>query len=305
MANARLFSKKNTSSILFIDKLKEMIRASSRLQYPESKSSLEPDFTQPIAVETSWIRRFNRRRNATKVLMRRFDVAGLEFTYENLADEYSREMFLQVLVRNLFYRTALRFPLYYSKYIKQMTDIALLREGEQELQAAEFMLQQYNLMSMGWDVRVWSNSRGILTDFVNEQYRYQNKVIVKEGDFVIDGGACWGETSMYFAARAKSQGKVFAFEFVPANLDIFAKNLALNPQYHNTVELMESGLSDGAEKTCFFVENGPGSRLTNQEEEGSAKIPLVSIDDLVEKRGLEKLDFIKLDVEKVLIISSH
>lgn len=293
----------NSSSTRFWDKAKMMVEVAARFRYPEPWYTLEPDFSRPVAVELSWFKRFQEKRQAMKRLKERYDLSGLEFTYNNLADEYSKEMFLYVLVYRLFKRSAVRFPIYYSKYPKQISEIASLRMDGQEfkqkfLYAGVFSLHKYDLSPIGYDVRLWCNPLGIVIDYLNEQYRYQNVVNACPGDYVIDGGACWGDTALYFAAKTKPAGKVFSFEFVPENLDIFKKNMDMNPQYNGTIELIEGALSDGSAASSYFVQNGPGSFLTDQPQEGGMEIPLMSIDEMMEKRQINKLDFIKLDVEK-------
>jgi FkbM family methyltransferase len=56
--------------------------------------------------------------------------------------------------------------------------------------------------------------------------------ILKAGDWVIDGGANTGYTSMSFAALVGNTGKVLAFEPDPDNLAKLRTNIRLNDAYH-------------------------------------------------------------------------
>ena len=138
---------------------------------------------------------------------------------------------------------------------------------------------------------------GILIEFVLEQYRYKDIVTVEEGDYVIDGGACYGDTALYFANRGKDKGKVFSFEFMDENLEIFKRNLELNPQYKNNIELVSKPLGLNSGEKLYAVFNGPGTSITSQRTVGAVEFEIISIDDYVSQNNIEKIDFIKLDVE--------
>ncbi|HYD40128.1 MAG TPA: FkbM family methyltransferase [Anaeromyxobacter sp.] len=115
----------------------------------------------------------------------------------------------------------------------------------------------------------------------------------RPGDVVIDGGACYGDTALWLAHRTGPAGRVFAFEFMPAHVEIFRRNMALNPALAGQVELITRALHRRSGLQLSFVDSGPGSRL----EAGAGPVTTVTIDDLVRERGLERVDFIKLDIE--------
>ncbi|NJM81009.1 MAG: hypothetical protein HC854_17910 [Flavobacterium sp.] len=60
-----------------------------------------------------------------------------------------------------------------------------------------------------------------------EQYSYKNNnqdiVSVEKGDTVLDVGGCWGDTALYFASKSGENGKVYSFEFIPGNINLFKK----------------------------------------------------------------------------------
>lgn len=150
-----------------------------------------------------------------------------------------------------------------------------------------------------------------LNTFLLEQYRDQaaeEVIAVQENDVVIDGGACWGDTALYFGNRVGEAGKVFSFEFDPANIAIFEKNLTLNPSLSNCVEICPFALWDksGQEINCSSnygtssaLDIGTGSSKTAQ---------TLTIDDFCAEKNLI-VDFIKLDIEgaelRALIGAEH
>jgi FkbM family methyltransferase len=154
------------------------------------------------------------------------------------------------------------------------------------------------LESIGFEIKLINNKMGTFISFLLEQYKYKNKVFIKKGDYVIDGGGCYGDTALYFADMVKDQGKVFSFEFIKDNLDIFNKNIKLNPDKRDIIELVERPLWSFSETEFSAVGSGAGSRLSNIKENENAQLyKTISIDDFVAKNKIEKINFIKLDIE--------
>jgi FkbM family methyltransferase len=113
---------------------------------------------------------------------------------------------------------------------------------------------------------------------------------VRAGDVVIDGGGAWGDTALYFAHAAGPQGRVRTFEFEPANLERLRANLGLNPELAARVEIDERALWHASGERLAIVPFGPGTKIAAG---GELDVPSAAIDDL----GLERVDFIKLDIE--------
>lgn len=67
--------------------------------------------------------------------------------------------------------------------------------------------------------------RRFYVTFIQKQYEYftdiNDSIKTEKGDVVIDAGGCWGDTALYFAHEAGNDGKVFSFEFIPKNLEVF------------------------------------------------------------------------------------
>jgi FkbM family methyltransferase len=143
---------------------------------------------------------------------------------------------------------------------------------------------------------------GSLTAFTLEQYAYrkENKVIsVQQGDIVLDGGSCWGDTTLYFADKVGTHGKVYAFEFVKNNLEILFKNINLNPHLKNRVDVVQKALWDvSGEILEFYPNRGPSTRIGIVDSQiDNLQASSISIDTLVQEKEISKIDFIKMDVE--------
>jgi FkbM family methyltransferase len=113
----------------------------------------------------------------------------------------------------------------------------------------------------------------------------------KGESYVIDGGACLGDTALVFSNAVGASGKIFAFDPISEHLEILAHNTRQFP--HHNVVVMPYGLSDKNTDFDPIVLNhySPGFRSGNQD------IPLRSIDYLVRDKVIDKIDFIKLDIE--------
>lgn len=159
---------------------------------------------------------------------------------------------------------------------------------------------------------LYTNSMGIQFELHLEEYlmkqiylydlyernsvRYLKKM-VKEGAICIDGGANSGFYSLTFARLAGEKGQVHAFEPVSINFDRFKKNASLNrfPQ----LTLNQVGLSDEAKSMeIHFGGNNLGTASLYTQDKGKTEtIPLRTLDSYCEEKGIEQIDFLKIDVE--------
>ena len=135
-------------------------------------------------------------------------------------------------------------------------------------------------------------------------------MLVEEGDIVIDCGACFGVTSLFFAKRAGKSGKVIAIEPEENNYDVLPKTAKMNegkvapiiplkvPVYKENcqLELYISGTP------MFSLSHTLYKDIEHKEIRESLiglteRVKAVRIDTLVEELGLERVDFIKMDIE--------
>lgn len=291
-------SKSDNKNSVFCSKLYKLAQTAVSYTYPEGKNDYTPDFTRPVILETSMIKNIKEFNMIVQKIGVKLNLQGLEWTYNNLDDEYSKEMMLRVVVYNLFDDVKIRFPLYYSNTFFKLNDYeqAMRIDDEQiNLWFDIIKLKKYDLAILGYDLKMWFTMGGIFIDLVNEQYRYKNIVKAEKGDVVVDGGACYGDTALYFAHN--TQSKVFSFEFLDENINIFNKNMDLNPKYKDYVTLVPKPLSKVSGEKLYAISNGPGTSVTKQYKDGAKEFETISIDDFVAQNRIEKIDFIKLDVE--------
>lgn len=280
----------------FIDKLYVNLKGCIPFLYEDNPKNEFPDFSKPYLVETSWLK--NRQKwSAIKKTFKNFNLKGFEWTYNNLADNFSKEMFIFVVCYKILGNSNFRFPFYYSSVYEKMSAIQDMSVDDETITLwfDIIKLKKHNLAKLGYGLLLWSGVGGITLEFLLDQYNYRNMVKVEGNDIVLDCGGCYGDTALHFAHN--TSGKVYSFEFIPENINIFKKNLALNPKYADQVVLTSSPLGIVSGEEVYAVANGPGTNINAQKSENTGVYYTVSIDDFVEKNHIEKIDFIKMDIE--------
>ncbi len=170
--------------------------------------------------------------------------------------------------------------------------------GVPTLRQAQFELKCFDLSRYGFDLRCYAIPLSLIMDFVRRQYE-NGDVGVRAADVVLDCGACWGDTSLMFAHQCGKTGRVYAFEFVASNLDVFHRNLALNPLFAPRITLVPHAVSDRSGERVSCADKGTSSSISLQQGGAvNTEFPeSISIDDFVRSHGLTKVDFIKMDIE--------
>lgn len=120
---------------------------------------------------------------------------------------------------------------------------------------------------------------------------------LRHGDVVIDGGANQGIFTTAFASYIGAEGRVLAVEPMPYAVERIRDNAALNGFANVTV--FEGGLSDQAGTATLDLSRGVGSASITTDLGGTEtrEIATATIDGLVAEYELDRVDFIKLDIE--------
>lgn len=115
----------------------------------------------------------------------------------------------------------------------------------------------------------------------------------EEGDHVVDGGACVGDTCVIFAKAVGKSGAVYGFDPVQEHLELIEHNGRLNPDCN--IVAMPYGLSDSDvdARPIHLGTYDPAFNLRRKTE----TVPLRSVDSLVSAGTIPRVDFLKLDVE--------
>lgn len=122
----------------------------------------------------------------------------------------------------------------------------------------------------------------------------------KKGDCIIDAGAYDGVLSIYFSMMVGNTGKVVAFEPDKKNFKDLLENIKLNNV--DNIITINKGLWNKNEYLEFFrCDNDPNSiivQLIDNETKGNIdKCEVVRLDDELKMLRINKVDFIKMDIE--------
>jgi|SRR5579872_6244769 len=225
-----------------------------------------------------------------------------ERTYDLFDSYYSRQVMIKLLAFRVLTNRYMKLPQNEPEFWKLRRR---LEAGEFQdrsvlsLEVGGFVLPMYDLHPYGYPMRLHAHPMNILNTFMLKQYDSRVSdvsVHVQPGDVVIDGGACWGDTSLYFACLCGDAGKVFAFEILPENLAILEQNMKDNIGLANRIECVRRALWNRSGETIGYTSRASGtSLLAGSKDDGS--VETLSIDDLVDQRHLKRVDLIKLDVE--------
>ncbi len=131
-----------------------------------------------------------------------------------------------------------------------------------------------------------------------ETYK-MSKVVPEPGDVVVDVGAYRGDTAAFFRKYIGGSGKVYAFEPDEQNYAYLTENIDRNRM--DNVIPVKKALYD-KNTTCNLISTPQsGSFLYVMKEhldtEDFSKVNAVTLDDFCTENGIEKLDFIKSDIE--------
>jgi len=144
-------------------------------------------------------------------------------------------------------------------------------------------------------LRVESLPEAIVDSIILEQYLLPGLVEPRSGETVLDVGAFMGETSLWFARKVGSSGKVVAFEPVPSLADRCLENVRRNAG-QALPEIRIENVAVGARSgSCTMTERGDSGDAVTATSTGD--LAMVSIDDYVRTSGMSRVDFIKMDIE--------
>ena len=130
----------------------------------------------------------------------------------------------------------------------------------------------------------------VVENWLLDGYMLPGHCKVEAGDVVFDCGAFNGNSSIVFSRNA-TDGKVFAFEPNALTAQGLTRNIIA--MGCRNIEVVAAAVSDRP-GTVRFNQNGAASRLTS---DGEIEVDVITLDAFVQKRGLDRVDFLKFDIE--------
>ncbi|MGE5623777.1 MAG: FkbM family methyltransferase [Methanocella sp.] len=223
---------------------------------------------------------------------------GIERLDQLLADGASRELLVTLLTYRILGNWKVKLPTDTPDYwAMRATARSLARPQSLHLESSDRWLSLLDLEEAGFRLRMFDAPHQICATFLVKQYEHGTLVRPEPGDVVLDCGGCWGDTALYFAHEVGTEGQVHSFEFIPSNLEVFRRNMGLNPDMQDCIRVVERPLWERSGLPMRYVDEGVASRVTFGNRGEGETVCTLSIDDYVQQAGLRKIDFIKMDIE--------
>jgi FkbM family methyltransferase len=151
---------------------------------------------------------------------------------------------------------------------------------------------------IGPDWIYWAIHMGL--DFEPEPTAMVRK-LVRPGDRVLDVGANFGWYTTLFAQEVGDRGQVFAFEPVPSTMERLRENLALNWLERRVTTVPAAVGKEPGEVTVYLFDRLSHSCASlstlGETEYQSVAAPIVPLDRFATEHAMERVDFLKCDVE--------
>lgn len=139
----------------------------------------------------------------------------------------------------------------------------------------------------------------IVHAFLKKQYFFERgNIAIKpvQGDYVIDAGACFGDTALAFSCAVGQQGRVWAFDPLPPHLTVIQHNILQNN--FTNIEAVPLAVGEESNHLSSAAPIGPNTMQPGFCIFGNdTAIPITTIDDFVHDKSIPKIDFIKMDIE--------
>ena len=230
---------------------------------------------------------------------------GIEYLYCRLADDTSKQLLVQIMAYRLMGHRKVKLARNDGTLWSNVEHIDRLPVSGTDIHVdfQNLQLPLRDLTGIGFDLRCYCTSRGASCVFIQKQYELDRDGIIckaEKGDVAIDAGGCWGDTALYFAHEVGETGKVYCYEFVPSNLAVLEKNLAANSNLSSRITVIPQPLWEHSDRVLYYVDWGPGSRASFKKLRADfedTKCTTTTIDDTVASNGIDKIDFIKMDIE--------
>ncbi|MBU8893921.1 MAG: FkbM family methyltransferase [Bacteroidales bacterium] len=123
---------------------------------------------------------------------------------------------------------------------------------------------------------------------------------VKSGDYIAEMGAYMGHYTIYLSEKIGPKGKVIAIEPMPDNLKILKKNIEKNNL--TNVDIVPKGVWKEKNEIIFQRKKGDhqsGSIELNYTDKDSLKIPVDSLDNILNEQAVSHVDFMLIQLNGV------
>ncbi len=145
----------------------------------------------------------------------------------------------------------------------------------------------------------WVQQNAFLLGEYEEAEFMAISTFIKHDCVFIDIGANFGWYTLYASSLIGKDGNVIAFEPFPENYKRLKKNIELNPKRKIIAENVAVGEKKGQLDLYYNKEEQNLGMVSKNMTPNSSKktVPMIALNDYVIDKNIEKIDFIKIDIE--------
>ena len=220
-------------------------------------------------------------------------------TQELMSDKYSRTLFAEILLQKIIGEKNFKLRSFSRTFIESYEGCVKLFLKSNE----EAIFEGWQLKKMKYkDLTVFSIPSLFNCMISNRLYEYKCSnvhILIEPGDVVIDAGIGWGDTTVFFSWLTGNipGSKVIAIDIQKESLRLLDIQRRNNPTLKN-ITSFQNALSSKDGSNFNIENNGPGSKVMPSEANNNTNtVESISIDTIVKKNKLKKLNFIKMDIE--------
>ncbi|HET6509612.1 MAG TPA: FkbM family methyltransferase [Baekduia sp.] len=231
--------------------------------------------------------------------------------WDRIGDEASRALLLRFLAYRALGPAHVRLqldPVEYRRAVIGMTAKIVRGVGLAGMPGMPFEWAHhlYDFTPTGTPLVLSGPPLPLASTIVFSQYAYRDEAAApmarpRAGDVALDVGGCWGETALWMATLVGPSGRVHCFEPGRSNLGLLADNLERNPGLISRVSVHTDPLGSRAGEEVWFDDAIAASTKAHASAEGArgTATPATTdtIDAMVARGALDRVDFIKMDVE--------
>jgi len=142
---------------------------------------------------------------------------------------------------------------------------------------------------------------GLTAEVTRDHFLYT--YVPEAGDTVLDIGAGIGEETLTFARLTGPGGRVLAIEAHPATFECLRATCARNHLRHVT-PLQVAVSNEGGSATISDSAHHLSNTIMLEGETG-VSVPSITIDQLADDHGVERIDFLKMNIEGAEELAIH
>jgi FkbM family methyltransferase len=232
--------------------------------------------------------------------------------WDALGDEPSRDLFLRLLAYRALGPAHVRLQLDPGEYRRSVIGMTARLVGDVGVAGMpgmpfEWAHHVYDFTATGLPVVLAGPPLPLASTLVFSQYAYRDAEAApaarpQPGDVALDVGGCWAETAVWMAHQVGATGHVHCFEPSPQNLQLLVANLERNLALVPRISVHTAPLAAEAGQQVWMDDITAAGATTyagDAPPEGRTTVPAITdtVDALVARGDLDRIDFLKLDVE--------